>query len=307
LFQKEEYPKIGLDWSLFSINYFEFYDKVNLMKAGLIYADAINTVSPTYAKEILAPEFGCGLEGVLRTREDDLYGILNGIDYRLWSPETDSRIFKKYSSQTLEDKYVNKESLQKEAGLKVDADIPLFGLISRLADQKGVDLLAKIISRMLSLKTQFILLGTGENRYHVLFERVAEAHARDVSINLKFDAILAQKIYAGCDFFLMPSRYEPCGLSQIISFRYGTIPIVRQTGGLKDSVTEYNPKTEKGSGFTFVEATPEGLFAAVQKALALYRQRERYVRLVKNVMKLDFSWERSAKEYVKLYNKILGL
>ncbi len=305
LFPKEEFPRTGLDWVLFHINYFEFYDKVNLMKAGIVYADAINTVSPTYAREILTSEFGCGLEGVLGTRENVLYGILNGIDYGVWNPEEDDKIFKKYSVSDIEDKYTNKALLQKEAGLKVDKNIPIFGMISRLADQKGIDLVAKIIDNLLNMKTQFILLGTGENKYHVLFERIAKEHTKSASINLKFDAILAQKIYAGCDMFLMPSRYEPCGLSQIISFKYGTIPVVRQTGGLKDSVQEYNPGTEEGTGFTFVEAKPEDLLAAIKKALSVHKDNERWMRLVKKVMKLDYSWTTSAKDYIKLYDKII--
>lgn len=304
LFPKSEFPRTGLDSSLFSIDYFEFYDKVNLMKAGIVYSGAINTVSPTYAKEILTKEFGCGLEGVLKTREGSIYGILNGIDYGVWNPETDEKIFKKYSLSNIGDKYVNKELLQKETGLKVNKEIPIFGLISRLADQKGIDLLAKIIDRVLSLKTQFILLGTGENKYHILFERIAKSHADSASINLKFDAILAQKIYAACDMFLMPSRYEPCGLSQMISFKYGTVPITRQTGGLKDSVKEFDPKTGKGNGFTFVDPSPEEFFNAMKKALSIYKDKERWMKLVKSVMGLDFSWQHSAKDYIKLYTRI---
>lgn len=306
IFSKEEFPKTGLDWSLFSMDYFEFYGKANLMKAGIVYSDAINTVSPTYAREMLTKEFGCGLEGVLKTRKDALFGILNGIDYKVWNPQVDEKIFKRYSPANIEDKFVNKELLQKEAGLKPDRSIPLFGLISRLADQKGVDLLAKIVDKVLNLKTQLILLGTGENKYHILFERVAKGHPKSASINLKFDAVLAQKIYAGCDMFLMPSRYEPCGLSQMISFKYGTIPIVRQTGGLKDSVKELDSKTGRGNGFTFAEATPEEFFSAVKKALSVYKDKELWMKLVKSVMALDFSWEHSAKEYIKLYNKIIG-
>lgn len=305
LFTKEDFPKTGLDWELFNINYFEFYDKVNLMKAGIVYADAINTVSPTYAEEILTKEFGCGLEGVLKTRSDVLYGILNGIDYETWNPETDKKIFKNYSALNIEDKYVNKEMLQKEAGLKVNGNIPMIGLISRLADQKGLDLLAKIIDELLNMKVQFILLGTGENKYHVLFERMAKKHAQNASINLKFDAILAQKIYAACDMFLIPSRYEPCGLGQMISFKYGAIPIVRQTGGLKDSVQEFDPKTGEGNGFTFVEYKSENFFGAIKKALNVYKDKECWRSLVKKVMGLDFSWRSSAKDYIKLYNRIL--
>jgi starch synthase len=304
VFSKEEFPKLGLDWALFSIQYFEFYDKVNLMKAGLVYSDSISTVSPTYAKEILTDEFGCGLEGVLKTRKDVLSGILNGIDADVWNPETDKKIFKQYSAKNPEDKNVNKEKLQLETGLKVDREIPMIGLISRLADQKGLDLLARIIDELLNTKIQFVLLGTGDNKYHVLFEKMAKMHPKNASINLKFDAVLAQRIYAASDLFLIPSRYEPCGLGQMISFRYGAIPVVRQTGGLKDSVAEFDPKTGNGNGFTFSEYKSEALHSAIKRALNLYRNRAVWEELVRKVMTLDYSWKASAKEYIKLYDKI---
>jgi starch synthase len=305
LFPKEEYPKIGLDWVLFNMNCFEFYDKVNLMKAGIVYADAISTVSKAYSEEILTREFGCGLEGVLKNRESVLYGILNGIDYNLWSPEKDPKIYKNYSSDSLQDKYYNKECFQKEMGIKVDRSIPMFGMITRLADQKGADFVADIIDKLLNMKAQFVLLGTGDNKYHVIFEKVAKKYPSSASISLKFDAVLAQKIYASSDLFLMPSRYEPCGLSQLISFKYGTIPIVRQTGGLKDTVEEFNPRTGKGTGFTFVEPKSEDFFAAVKKSLTIYKDKPLWMSLVKYVMSLDYSWEASAKEYIKVYSRIL--
>jgi len=304
LFDKEQFPKIGLDWALFSINYFEFYGKVNLMKTGLIYSDAISTVSPTYAEEIMTKEFGCGLEGVLKTREGSIYGILNGIDYDVWNPATDSKIFKKYSIENVDDKYTNKEMLQKELKLKIDRDIPMIGLISRLADQKGLDLLAKIIDELLNMKVQFVLLGTGDNKYHLLMTKMAQTHPKNVSMNLKFDAVLAQKIYASSDLFLIPSRYEPCGLGQMISFRYGTVPVVRQTGGLKDSVQEFNPKTKDGNGFVFAEYKSDHFFAAIKRALTLFKNKAVWGDLVKKVMELDYSWSTSAKEYVNLYEKI---
>lgn len=305
MFPKEEFPKIGLDWALFHIDYFEFYDKVNLMKAGLVYSDAISTVSPTYAKEILTREFGCGLEGVLKTRENALFGILNGIDYNLWSPEKDTKIFKNYSVDSLQDKYLNKEMFQKEMGLKVDRNIPMFGMITRLAEQKGADFVADIIDKLLNMKAQFVLLGTGDIKYHVIFEKIAKKYTTSASISLKFDAVLAQKIYASSDFFFIPSRYEPCGLSQMISFRYGTAPVVRQTGGLKDTVQEFDPKTGKGTGFTFIEPKSEELFSAVKKSLIVYKDKPLWMSLVKYLMGLDYSWEASAKEYINLYNKVV--
>ncbi len=306
LFDKEEFPKIGLDWSLFHVNYFEYYGKVNLMKAAIIYSDAISTVSPTYSKEILSKEYGCGLEGVLKTRQDSLYGVLNGIDYSIWNPETDKKIYKDYKPGELADKYVNKERLQKDLGLKVDQDIPMIGMISRLADQKGLDLLARTIEDLLNLKVQFVLLGTGDIKYHVLFEKMARMHPKNTSINLKFDAVIAQKIYAASDLFLIPSRYEPCGLSQMISFKYGTIPVVRQTGGLKDSVREFDPKTGQGDGFTFEDYSHEHLFSAIKRGLSVHKQREVWRDLVLKVMALDFSWSASAKKYLDLYSDIIG-
>lgn len=305
LFQKEEYPKIGLDWVLFNMDCFEFYGKVNLMKAGIVYSDAVSTVSKSYAKEILTQEFGCGLEGVLKNREDALYGILNGIDYNLWSPQIDPKIFKNYSSDSLQDKYLNKEMFQKEIGLKVDRNIPMFGMISRLAEQKGADLVADIVDKLLNMKAQFVLLGTGDNKYHLIFEKIAKKYPSSASISLKFDAVLAQKIYAASDMFFIPSRYEPCGLSQIISFKYGTIPIVRQTGGLKDTVEEFNPRTGKGTGFTFVEPRALNLLESIKKALVVYKDKPLWMNLVKYVMSLDYSWEASAKEYISVYNTIL--
>ena len=305
LFPKEEFPKIGLDWALFHIDYFEFYDKVNLMKAGLVYSDAVSTVSPTYAKEILTREFGCGLEGVLKTRENALFGILNGIDYNLWSPEKDAKILKNYSVDSLQDKYLNKEMLQKEMGIKIDRNIPMFGMITRLAEQKGADFVADIIDRLLNMKAQLVLLGTGDIKYHVIFEKIAKHYPTSASISLKFDAVLAQKIYASSDLFFIPSRYEPCGLSQMISFRYGTVPVVRQTGGLKDTVQEFDPRTGKGTGFTFIEPKSEELFRAVKKSLMVYKDKPLWMSLVKYLMGLDYSWEASAKEYINLYNRVV--
>lgn len=304
VFAKDEFPKMGLDWALFHIHYFEFYDKVSLMKAGIVYADAINTVSPTYAKEILTSEYGCGLEGVLKEREGAISGILNGIDYNAWNPATDKNIFKTYSIDTLDDKYQNKEHLQEKLGLKIDSNIPMLGMVSRLADQKGMDLVARVIGDLLQLKVQVVILGTGDHRYHVLLEKMAKAHPNNASINLRYDAFPAEIVYAASDIFLLPSRYEPCGLSQMISFRYGSVPVVRNTGGLKDSVQEFDMKKRDGSGFTFTEYKPEALFSAIKRAISAYQQRELWRSLVKKDMSLDFSWKVSAKEYLKLYESI---
>ena len=306
LFDKEEFPKTGLDWYLFDIKYFEFYGKVNLMKAGLIYADAVSTVSPTYAREIVGPDLGCGLEGVLKSRPDTVTGILNGIDYDIWNPATDKKIYKRYSLTTIVDRYANKEKLQKELGFKMDRDIPMIGMISRLADQKGLDLLARIVHDILDIKVQFVLLGTGDNKYHILLEKASKAHPKNSSVNLKFDAVLAEKIYASSDIFLIPSRYEPCGLSQMIWFKYGVVAVVRQTGGLKDSVIEYDQKTRAGTGFTFTDYKPEAFLGAVKRALFTYTNKTAWRDLVKRIMSLDFSWRVSAGEYVRLYDRMIS-
>lgn len=304
LFDREEFPKIGLDWSLFDIRYFEFYGKVNLMKAGLIYADAVNTVSPGYAQEVLTEELGCGLEGVLKSRHEPITGIMNGIDYAVWDPSKDKKIFKQYSVETVPDRYVNKDKFQKELGFKVDRDIPLIGMISRLADQKGLDLLVRVIHDILDMKVQFVLLGTGDTKYHIQLEKAAKAHPKNASMNLRYDALLAEKIYAACDLFLIPSRYEPCGLSQMVSFKYGAIPVVRLTGGLKDSVIDYDQKTRTGTGFAFTEYKPEAFLSAVKRALYMTKNKDAWAALVKRVMALDFSWRVSAAAYMKLYDTI---
>ncbi|MFH1995513.1 MAG: glycogen synthase GlgA [Candidatus Omnitrophota bacterium] len=306
VFPADEYSKIGLRKDLFDVDCFEFYGKLNLMKAGLVYADAISTVSPSYAKEIMTKEFGCGLEGVVSSRRRDLFGILNGLDYGSWDPATDTNIFKNYSARTVDDKYENKRGLQKELGLKLDSKAPVIGIISRLAYQKGFDLLAAIINEVLSMDVQFVLLGTGESKYHAQFEKLAGRYPRNASMNLRFDAKLAQKIYAACDIFLIPSRYEPCGLGQMISFKYGAIPVVRLTGGLKDSVREFDAQTAIGDGFTFPGVSSGELMKAIKRALAVYKKEDVWRSLVTKVMEYDFSWKRSAKDYRALYERILS-
>jgi starch synthase len=253
---------------------------------------------------MLSKEYGCGLEWVFRARENVLCGILNGIDYDVWDPAADRRLFRKYSRDTIDDKYINKEELQKELGLKVDYKIPMLAMISRLADQKGMDLVARVIGDILSKKAQLVILGTGDQKYHVLLEKMAKSHPKNASMNLLFDPALAQKLYAASDMILIPSRYEPCGLNQMIGFRYGSVPIIRRTGGLKDSVQEFDVKTREGTGFTFGEYKPEAFFAAVKKALAAYQNRDMWRALVKKDMALDFSWKVSAKEYMRLYGSL---
>lgn len=305
IFSKEEFPKAGLPWELFSINGLEYYDKVNLLKGGLIFSDVITTVSPTYAKEIQTREFGFGLDGVLAQRKDALYGIINGVDYQEWNPSKDAQLKHHFSATKIDGKYKEKKALQKEAGLKEDTQIPLIGMISRLADQKGLDLIAKIIEPLLNLDVQFVLLGTGEEKYHILFERIKKKFSKKTSVNLRFDAMLAKLIYAGSDMFLMPSRYEPCGLGQLIALRYGTIPIVRKTGGLADTIVDYEPKTNRGCGFVFERYDANELLNAIKRALVFYKDKDIWRKLVLRAMRCDYSWEASAKKYIELYGTIL--
>ena len=306
VFGKDEYQKLGLGWEYFHMEALEFYGMVNLMKGALVFSDFITTVSPTYSGEIQTAEFGCKLEGVLSKRKDFLTGILNGIDYSEWNPMTDKELFRKYSSILASDKVYNKVALQKECGLPVKPDTPLLGVVGRLAQQKGFDILAEAIDEICSMNLQFILLGTGDEIYHNIMRDIAKKYPKKTSINIKFDAVLAKRIYASSDMFLMPSRYEPCGLGQLISLRYGTIPIVRKTGGLADTITGFNPQTGQGNGFVFEEYSQAALLGAIKRALNAYKDRKLWQGLVKRAMEYDFSWGNSAREYAKLYKKVIG-
>ncbi|MEE4310679.1 MAG: glycogen synthase GlgA [candidate division KSB1 bacterium] len=280
----------------------EYWGKVNLLKAGIVYADVINAVSPTYSHEIQqSEEYGCGLEGVLRDRTRDIYGILNGVDYETWSPETDSHIPHTFSKDKLEGKRKNKRNLLEDSGLIYDERTPLIGIISRLVDQKGFDLIGDIIHKLMKLNLQIIILGTGEQKYHKLFTELMAQYPKKLVVHLKFDNTLAHRIEAGSDIFLMPSKYEPCGLNQMYSLRYGTVPIVRKTGGLADTITEYNRLSKEGNGFVFEKYDSDSLFQAIKRALQLYSNKTEWKKLMGNGMEEDFSWDRSAREYVKIY------
>ncbi len=284
---------------VFNMDGIEFYGKINFMKGGILFSDIVNTVSPTYAEEIKTQEYGEKLEGVLQLRKDVLYGVLNGIDYVENDPETDKRIPYNYSVNSLDGKKKNKMSLQKELGLKV-GNAPIIGLVSRLFDQKGLDLVDEITRYVVaSCDVNFVLLGTGESKYENAFLNLAKEFPQKVAVKIGFDVNLAQRIYASSDFFLMPSRYEPCGLGQMYSLRYGTIPIVRYTGGLADTVSEFDGKS--GNGFGFKNYDSSYLLKAILKALYYYKQDDYMSVLIKNAMNMDLSWERSALEYIKLY------
>ncbi len=282
----------------------EFYGQVSFMKSGLMYADAISTVSPTYAEEIKTFQYGYGLDGVMRLREDRLFGILNGIDYEANNPATDGRIDFNYDINSVEKKKLNKNELQKLLGLE-QKDVPLISVISRLADQKGLDLVSWASEEMLNRDVQFVILGTGEKRLEDFFKGLQERHKGKVSANITFNDILAQKIYASSDIFLMPSLFEPCGLGQMFSLRYGTVPVVRKTGGLCDTVVHFNRETKTGNGFVFEHYTADGLMWAINQALETYYSDD-WITVVKNAMSCNYSWDKSADDYIKLYDKILS-
>jgi starch synthase len=278
---------------------------VVLMARGILFADVINTVSEKYAQEILTPEYGERLHPILAQRQDRLFGILNGLDYEVWNPATDRDIAVHYDVDSLDRRMENKLALQREAELPVDPDILLVGVISRLADQKGFDILTEAIDQLMELDLQLVLLGTGEERYHRIFASVAGKYQGQAAVFLKFDAALARCIYAGSDAFLMPSRFEPCGLGQLIAMRYGSVPIVRSTGGLADTVQNYDPATGQGNGFAFSDYSEEALLAAVERALKTYLRKDTWRTLMERGMKADFSWQASARKYVELYHKAL--
>ncbi|MDD3275415.1 MAG: glycogen synthase GlgA [Candidatus Omnitrophica bacterium] len=296
IFAKEEFPKLGLDWGLFDIETFEFFNKVNLLKGGISMADFISTVSQTYAKEIQTPDLGFGLDGLLRKRRNVLSGILNGLDYSVWDPDTDRFITQNFSQAHPGDKALDKADLQKICGLRRDKDVPLFGMVSRLAEQKGLDILGGSLDEFCGTGAQLVILGTGDLKYHELLKKFSLKYPKSISLNLKFDDSLAHKIYAGSDIFLMPSRYEPCGLGQMISLRYGTIPVVFKTGGLADTVNRNN-------GFVFSSYRKEDLMKSVHKAVSAFGDKDKWASLVDNAMRCNFSWKVSADKYIQLYAK----
>ncbi len=294
----------GLGWGVFTPEGIEFWGKINFLKAGLIYSDIITTVSKTYSREIQTPEYGYGLEGVLVNRAGDLFGIVNGIDYRTWDPARDRSIAKTYSASRLAGKTLCRKALHALIQLP-ESDGPLIGMVTRLADQKGLDILTEALPAIMSLGVQLVILGTGNEKYHRILSEAAGRYATKMRVLLRYDDSLAKSLYAGSDMFLMPSRYEPCGLGQMMALRYGTVPVVRKTGGLSDTVSDYNPKTGQGTGFLFEEYSASALIKCLRRALDVYGDTNTWKRLMRNGMKQDFSWERSAKEYVNVYRKAM--
>ena len=306
LFSKEKFPLLGLDWSLFSMDGLEYYDQISLLKGGIVFADAITTVSVGYSKEIQTPEFGYGLEGVLRSRTASLHGILNGVDYTDWSPEKDKLIPATFSKSKLGGKAKNKAALMKAFNLDPKlAKAPILAMISRLADQKGFDLVAAVLPELLKQDLTVVILGTGEEKYHRWLAQEAPKYPGKLGAKIAFDNSLAHLMEAGADMFLMPSRYEPCGLNQMYSLKYGTIPIVRATGGLADTVEQADLATGAGTGFLFTDYTPEAFAKAIQAALKAYKNQKQWRQLMDNAMSQDFSWERSASAYLNLYKLLV--
>jgi len=307
LFEPEFLEKAGLDSELFQpMSPFEFWGRVNVMKIALMFTGIISTVSRAYAEEIAeSEEYGYGLEGVLRYRSRDLVGILNGIDPDAWDPETDELIPVNFTRKDLSGKKKNKSALLEEFGLPA-GDEPVVGIVSRLVDQKGFDILSDSLDKLLDLELKIVILGTGQQKYHELYTKLAEKYPDRLGVRLEFNNRLAHLVEAGSDYFLMPSRYEPCGLNQMYSLRYGTMPVVRATGGLKDTVTELDAKGSKGNGFTFEAYTSAALIRALKKAVEFFGNAGAVEKTRRRIMAEDHSWKKSAKEYLVMYGKAKG-
>ncbi len=297
---------LGLPASVFTEDGLEFYGQVNYLKGGLAFSDCITTVSKSYVQEIQQPYFGEKLDGFLAKRQADLHGIVNGIDYEVYHPGQDPEIYTNYTWRGTVKRLENKCKLQADLGLPVSRQIPLLGIVSRLVDSKGLDLIAHIMEELLSLEVQLVVLGTGEARFEQLFADAARRYPQKVSANITFSEHLAHKIYAGSDLFLMPSRFEPCGIGQLIALRYGSIPIVRQVGGLKDTIIPFNAEAGTGNGFSFVNYNAHEMLRVIEEALQLYKNRSLWATLIKNAMGSDNSWQRSASEYRVLYEALTG-
>ena len=295
----------GYDLEPFFNGSLEHNGAISFLKGAINYSDIIATVSKTYVEEIKTSQYGEQLEGLLKYREKYLVGILNGIDYKEYNPEDDDYIEFNYRYDELENKYLNKESLQKELGLDVDKDIPMIALVSRLTHQKGCDLIIKILDEIINENVQVVILGTGDYMYEESFRSFEKNHKNKFSANIKFSNELAHKIYAASDMFLMPSLFEPCGLGQLIALRYGSIPIVRETGGLKDTIVAYNEFDETGNGFSFKNYSYKELLDTVKYALSVFDNKGKWNNIIKNAMISDNSWEKSANEYIKIYSELL--
>ena len=305
LFPPEILPLLTLPWDLFTIAKMEYFGNVNFLKGALVYSDMITTVSRKYSQEIQTTEFGFGLEGVLKDRAQNLTGILNGVDYEEWNPQTDKFIAAHYSADDLSGKRECKQDLLSSFGLgEANLDVPVIGIVSRFAAQKGFDLIGQIIDRLALEDVLIAVLGSGDKLYEEMFLRLARRMPEKVGVRVAYDNALAHKVDAGADMFLMPSRYEPSGLSQLYSLKYGTVPIVRATGGLDDTIDPWEQRSKKGTGFKFQEYSGEALLRVIHQAMTLYRDQESWQRLMRNGMSKDFSWRASAREYLRVYDRV---
>jgi starch synthase len=306
LFNWDTFASLELPESLWSMEAMEFYDQFSFIKGGIVFADMISTVSPMYADEIRTPEYGHGLDKLLQSRADDLVGILNGVDYSEWNPARDTYLKHNYNAHTISEKVFNKLQLQREFGLPVSEHIPLIGMVGRLAEQKGIDLFLDALPRLVGHPLQFVLLGSGRRHLEQGLTEAGQRFHDQLGVFIGYDERLAHHIEGGADMFLMPSRYEPCGLNQIYSLRYGTLPIVRRTGGLANTVIDATPELVRqgaATGFVFNEPSAVALGGAVERALALYAEPRKWKKLVFSAMQQDFSWRRSAKHYLDLYKQ----
>jgi starch synthase len=304
VFSPDTLPLLMLPWDLFTMTKLEFFGKVNFLKGALTYSDFITTVSRKYAQEIQTAEYGFGLEGVLRSRNPNVSGILNGVDYEEWSPACDRYIAARYSPEALDGKQECRRDLLLRFSLDPESPTPVIGIVSRFAAQKGFDLIALAADRLAHEHVTVVALGSGDKDYEDLFRRLVRQYPGRFSVKIGYDNEMAHRIEAGADIFLMPSRYEPCGLNQIYSLKYGTVPIVRATGGLDDTIESYDLRTRKGTGYKFREYTPEALLTTVQSALQLWAKPKEWRNLMLNGMARDFSWQASAREYLKVYERV---
>lgn len=306
IFPRESLRMMDLNDGYFVDDKMEFYNMINYMKAGLLYSDMVTTVSETYAKEIQTSQYAYGLDGVLKCRSQYLRGIVNGIDYSLNDPATSNKIYKNFDINSLENKTANKTALQQELGLPVRADVPMLAIISRLVDQKGINLVLQAANELLYKDVQLVVLGTGDSHYEGIFKDLGYRYPNKVSANILFDDTLAQKIYAASDIFLMPSLFEPCGLGQLFAMSYGTVPVARATGGLVDTIKHYNYETGEGTGFLFNDYDCGGLMWGINEALNVYYDKNRWNGIVRNAISERFSWDDSANKYIELYEQITG-
>ncbi len=295
---------LGLDDRYFNPGQLEYYGNINFMKAGLVASDKITTVSPTYREEIKTAYFGEGLDGVLRMRSADLEGIVNGIDYELYNPENDPFLSAPFSMENREPRSENKKAIQDQFGLPEESNVPLIAMVTRLTKQKGLELVRGVFHEIMATGAQLIVLGTGDREFEYFFSQMSSQYPSQCKVFIGFDEGIAHRIYAGADLFLMPSKFEPCGLSQLIAMRYGAVPIVRETGGLNDTVKSYNRENGEGNGFTFTNFNAHDMLYTIERALAFYKQQDVWNFLTRKVMELDFSWTRSAQMYQQLYEEL---